>query len=150
MMFEDTNGFVHFPPIHSPQIISTPDKKTLVYLVAFDWMNINNKKSTLSNIKMNSKGTLVSDDINGISYIKSDIGDPTTIYFPNKNSSIPLITSICIGWDEVSYKIRTSESEGQDWFCTFRDLTNEGRKLYYSIKKIHNNKEVRLLTFNNI
>ena len=149
MIFEDTNGFVHFPPIHSQQVISSPDK-TLVYLIAFDWMNINNKKSLLSNNSMKLKGTLISDDINGISYVKSEIGDPKVLYFPNNEVSIPLISSICIGWSDTSFKIKLGTDQNQDWFCTFRDLTNEGRKLYYSIKKLHNNKEVRLLTFNKI
>ena len=36
------------------------------------------------------------------------------------------------------------------WVRTFRELTNEGRKLYYSTKKLHNDAEIRLLTFNNI
>ena len=75
-------------------------------------------------------------------------------YFPNIlsmdkvefTSSIPLTTCICLGWDDFTYEY----VEELQWVCTFRDLTSEGRKLYYSIKKLHNNKEVRILTFNNI
>jgi len=40
--------------------------------------------------------------------------------------------------------------DGYSWKATYRDLTEEGKKLYYSMKKLHNNKEVRILTFNNI
>jgi hypothetical protein len=76
-------------------------------------------------------------------------------YFPDINSedelkrckSIKLISSICIGWDNKTYE---HKKEGKFWIATFRDLTNEGRRLYYSIKKLHNNKEVRILTFNQI
>jgi hypothetical protein len=67
-------------------------------------------------------------------------------YFPNDGNtvSIPLTTCICLGWNEFTYVTK----EEVPYFVTFRDLTNEGKKLYYSIKKLHNNKEVRILTFN--
>jgi hypothetical protein len=70
----------------------------------------------------------------------------------NKNElkkllSIPMTTCICMGWSEFTFDIKDDLGF---WNASFRDLTNEGRKLYYSIKKLHNNKEVRILTFNNI
>ena len=40
--------------------------------------------------------------------------------------------------------------EGFSWTASFDSLTNEGKKLYYSLRKLHNNKEVRILTFNNV
>jgi hypothetical protein len=61
--------------------------------------------------------------------------------------SIPMTTCICIGWSEHTFDIKDDLGF---WSASFRDLTNEGRKLYYSIKKLHNNKEVRILTFSNI
>jgi hypothetical protein len=61
--------------------------------------------------------------------------------------SIPLTTSICMGWSEFSYELKDNIGF---WSASFRDLTNEGKKLYYSIKKLHNNKEVRILTFCNV
>lgn len=147
---EETDGFVNFPP-NLPNVIIERNK-TLVYLVAFDWTNISGSESILSNtnIKLNAK--LISDDVNGIAYINNNVSNaPTQIYFPKSRTSIPFVTSICIGWSESSYKIiQDGSTFEQDWFCTFRELTNEGRKLYYSIKKLHNNKEVRLLTFTNI
>lgn len=151
MIGEETNGFVNFPP-NLPNVI-TERNKTLVYLVAFDWSNLSgNPESILSNtnIKLNAK--LISDDVNGIAYINNQVSNaPTQIYFPKNRISIPFVTSICVGWSENSYKVIQEGSKlEQDWFCTFRELTNEGRKLYYSIKKLHNSKEVRLLTFTNI
>ena len=72
-------------------------------------------------------------------------------YFPNTDgdvqSSIPLTTCICMGWSDYTFDVKDDLGF---WNASFRDLTNEGRKLYYSIKKLHNNKEVRILTFNNI
>ena len=73
-------------------------------------------------------------------------GDHTKRYFPNKELSIPLTSSILVGWFEQTIETKS----GEQWFATFRDLTNEGQKLYYSMKKLHNNKEIRILTFNNI
>ncbi len=73
------------------------------------------------------------------------------IYFPNIEDdipvSIPITTSICLGWNENSFE---SREKNTSWVANFRDLTHEGKKIYYSIKKLHNNKEVRILTFNNI
>jgi hypothetical protein len=65
----------------------------------------------------------------------------------NKVLSIPMTTAICVGWSDCSYELR---NEIGFWNATFDDLTNEGKKLYYSIRKLHNNKEIRILTFNNI
>jgi hypothetical protein len=136
--------------------------KTFIYLVAFDVTDMSNKEYILSNNRLNLKGTLVSDDIsirnnykkdNSLDYlIENQLKDNEyeRRYFPNNIgglvNSIPLTTSICLGWSDYSYDFK----DGAEWICTFRDLTSEGRKLYYSIKKLHNNKEVRILTFNNI
>jgi hypothetical protein len=113
-------------------------------------------------------GTLVSDDVSfriRKKNIQMSVDDLITDnikdeeysnhYFPNKSSkdevkrlmSIPITTCICMGWSDFSYELK--EDLGL-WNASFRDLSNEGRKLYYSIKKLHNNKEVRILTFNNI
>ena len=75
------------------------------------------------------------------------------MYFPNfdstefwkKQMSINLISVVCVGWSNQSFEYR---NDIKFWNATFRDLTPEGKNLYYSIKKLHNNKEVRILTFN--
>ena len=64
-----------------------------------------------------------------------------------KHKSINFISCICIGWADLTYE---TAKEGKPWVATYRDLTNEGSRLYYAIKKLHNNKEVRILTFNHI
>ena len=146
--FEETEGFVNFPPSTLDNVIPTKNK-TLVYLVAFDWSNVTGGNSILSNIDLNINADLISDDVNGISQMRSNSSIKTKSLYEKDGKSTPLVTSICLGWCENSFKIKQDESE-IDWFCTFRDLTNEGRKLYYSIKKLHNNKEIRILTFNSV
>lgn len=163
MLREDNSGFVHFP---------APDKminrletgKTFVYLVAFDAQDVTNNAYELSNLRLLKQGNFVSDDISARMRMKIDNMSIDELiknklkddeydnnYFPNKNKerllSIPLTTCICMGWSEFTFEIKNDLGF---WNASFRDLTNEGRKLYYSIKKLHNNKEVRILTFNNI
>ena len=162
MLREDNSGFVNFP--HDNRIFTKyATVKTFVYLVAFDTQDIGNKQYELSNIRLNLPGELVTDDITSkkIQYQNLTLGEFVEegkksneferMYFPNetedKPQSIPMTTCICIGWSEFNYEFREDKSS---WFGTFKDLTHEGKKLYYSIKKLHNNKEVRILTFNNI
>ena len=78
-----------------------------------------------------------------------------SLYFPNlkstdetiKNMSIPITSCVLVGWADFTYEVK---DELGFWFASFRDLTNEGKKLYYSFKKLHYDKEIRILTFNNI
>jgi hypothetical protein len=162
MFKEDNSGFVLFPHQNNKIVIGKDVGKTMVYLVAFE-----RYKKDLSNITIDMPGLFLSDDVvnrpevDYNSSIDSMIDnqkmndDYDMIYFPDINSeddlkkskSIKLISSICIGWDNKTYEF---SRENKFWFATFRDLTNEGRRLYYSIKKLHNNKEVRILTFNHI
>jgi hypothetical protein len=162
---EDNNGFVNFP--FGRMFNKIDSGKTFVYLVAFDPSDVSNTPYELSNLRLLMPGLFVSDDINGrinnnvkISIdelVKNKIKDDAfnSFYFPNGDSnveikkimSIPMTTCICIGWSDSSYELRDSDAV---WAASFRELSNEGKKLYYSIKKLHNNKEVRILTFNNI
>ena len=166
MLREDNTGFVNFP-LPGKVVNKLDVGKTFIYLVAFDTKDQSNIHYDLSNTRLNLRGSLVSDDISIRNiFIKSQPTLDDIIeeqinnnefeerYFPNIlsmdkvefTSSIPLTTCICLGWDDFTYEY----VEELQWVCTFRDLTSEGRKLYYSIKKLHNNKEVRILTFNNI
>jgi hypothetical protein len=154
MLREDNNGFVTFPI--EGKYFNRSEGKTFVYLIAFDSEDFLNKGYELSNVNLNVRGNFVSDDLSMRS--RKDFEDSlhdTERYFPNiftRNdrdfvSSIPLTACICIGWDISTYDVR---EEDVPWCATFRDLSGEGRRLYYSIKKLHNTKEVRILTFNNI
>jgi len=154
MLREDNSGFVTFPI--EGKYFSRTDGKTFIYLVAFDSEDFLNKGYDLSNVNLNLRGNFVSDDISMKSRkdFENSLLD-TGRYFPNtltKNkedfvSSIPLTACICIGWDVSTYDFK---KEDVPWCATFRDLSSEGRRLYYSLKKLHNTKEVRILTFNNI
>ena len=163
MFREDTCGFVNFPPPNGRFVYGKDIGKTLVYLVAFE--PTTKIDSGLSNVNMQSQGHFVSDDVMNRPHTNSSsldelIGDQIgedeydMYYFPNINSedelirleSINLISCICIGWSNLTYELKGDKI----WSAGFRDLTNEGQRLYYSIKKLHNNKEIRILTFNNI
>lgn len=153
MFTEDNSGFVFFP--YGNRMNINVGQKTLIYLVALDF-----KQSLLSNVNLILPGDFVSDDIIDRT-ISDDIkrnnklqNEYDNFYFPNLQSkeellrliSISFISSICIGWSNDSYEFQ----DGIPWKATYRDLTEEGKRLYYSMKKLHNNKEVRILTFNNI
>lgn len=166
MLREDTNGFVYFP--NPNEIIKKIDEgKTYVYLVAFDTEDLSNKAYELSNLRLLLPGQFVSDDIQmrqKVTSTKSSIDNLIEdalkqeefekVYFPNKkekskpkkNMSIPFTSAICLGWTEGTFEVKDIAF----WSACFRDLTHEGKKLYYSIKKLHNNKEVRILTFTTI
>lgn len=168
MLKEDNSGFINFP-INNPFIKKIDTGKTFVYIIAFDSSDLLNNPYVLSNTHLVMPGTFVSDDINqrpkfkeiqNISIddliddqLKNDEYD--SIYFPNIKEkismdrilSIPLISCVCIGWSDITFEMKDSIGF---WNATFRDLTNEGKRMYYAIKKLHNNKEVRILTFNNI
>lgn len=132
---EDNNGFIYFPIMDDS--IKKMNGKTLVYLVAFD----EDSNYILSNNQLNMPGKYMTDDITGRCVsLHSEFEEEG-----ENLSSMSVVTSICLGWLNLSMK-----REDEYWYATFRDLTNEGRKLYYSIKKLHNNKEVRILTFNEV
>ncbi len=155
MLREDNNGFINFPI--PGRDFDRQEGKTFIYLVAFDSQDFMNTAYDLSNLNLNLPGIFVADDISMRS--KSDyqiaLVEAGDKYFPNTNirngsdvrCSIPMTSCICIGWSEFTFNMRDEE---MPWCATFRDLTNEGRRMYYTIKKLHNNKEVRILTFNNI
>lgn len=168
MLREDNSGFVNFP-LPGKAFNRLETGKTFVYLVAFDSEDVTNNAYELSNLRLLLSGTFISDDISMRArtktsgkmsideLIKNKLKDDEydNLYFPNsgdkddlkKLMSIPLTTCICMGWSEFTFEIKDDLGF---WNASFRDLSNEGRKLYYSIKKLHNNKEVRILTFNNI
>jgi hypothetical protein len=166
MLKEDNSGFIHFP-LPDKMMNKIENGKTFVYLIAFDSEDLSNRAYELSNLRLVKPCDVVSDDISFFKHkpksnmsvdelIKANTKEQEveSIYFPNVSDedelkslmSVPLTTCICVGWSDYTYELR--EDMGF-WVATFHDLTNEGRKLYYSIKKLHNNKEIRLLTFNN-
>lgn len=155
MLREDNSGYVEFP-LEGPEF-TKKGGKTLVYLVAYEVDDFMNEPYVLSNSNLVLRGDFISDDMSMKS--KSDFENSLALsddrYFPNNiningsnlKSSIPLTASICIGWSDMTFNFREGDLP---WCANFRDLTREGRKLYYSIKKLHNTKEVRILTFNNV
>jgi hypothetical protein len=164
MYKEDNSGFVNFPS-GGREVAKIDSGKTLVYLVAFE---VDLEQDSMSNINLFQPGIFVSDDMvtRPAPIRNNDTPDDVvrrnkeqdfydSLYFPNRSAienwrrgmSIDLISSVCLGWSNFTYE---HNSEIRFWNATFKDLTNEGKKLYYSFRKLHNNKEIRILTFNNI
>jgi hypothetical protein len=163
MFSEDNNGFVLFPHPKNKIVIGKDIGKTLIYLIAFE--NCINEE--LSNVKLKMPGIFSSDDvvsrpeedynssIDNLIEVQKMNDNYDMRYFPDINSehelkkveSISLLSCVCIGWENRTYEFA---HQNKFWTATFRDLTNEGRRLYYSLKKLHNNKEIRILTFNHI
>ena len=145
----DITGFVNFPHVERKDIKVSNSSQTLIYLIA---MNMDRE---MSNIKLQPSGIFLGDDISFQSpkviddnlekLIESLKSDTSSIIKEDK--PINLLSAILIGWSNLNY---TYKNDMSPWICSFRDLTNEGRKLYYSIRKLHNESEVRLLTFNKI
>jgi hypothetical protein len=135
MIKEDNNGFINLP-IQDTLYEIVSNKKTLIYIVVFHPDDLSNRY-ILSNIKMDTQDlNLVGDDVNGY------LCDNT--YFNKGDISIPLSSAICIGWSEKSFLNKNSK---MPWVANFRNLSHEGKKLFYSMKKLHNQKEIRILTF---
>jgi hypothetical protein len=139
MIKEDNNGYVVFPS-QKDEFNIIKGIETLIYIVVFHPDDILGKY-VLSNIKI--------EDIEDY-YLGNDIRGFVGLYpLEEKDNiiSIPLTCAVCIGWSDNTY---IHESENKPWVASFRDLSYEGRKLYYSMKKLHNQKEVRILTFSKI
>lgn len=164
-MIEDNTGFINFP--NNRHVNAIDSGKTFVYIIAFDPKDLTNTPYELSKNHLFMPGSFVADDvmqrppINSMEITIDDLIDNQvdndrydSVYFPHfkkegleKLMSIPMVSCVCIGWSEQTYEL--TDNIGF-WFASFRDLTHEGKKLYYCLKKLHNTKEVRMLTFNNI
>jgi len=146
--FEIT-GFVNYPTPYSKNIKRLDTGKTYVYLVAIDF-----ESDVFSKLRLNTSGSYVGDDVSPRKHIDTSqisVEDLVDIMKSEDNFEINInknfVSSVLLGWSNYSYQIK---NDIQPWICSFRELTNEGRKLYYSFKKLHYDKEVRLITFNNI
>lgn len=147
----ELTGFVNFP--QTSKLIKTLEfGSTQVYIVAFG--------HKLESQKLQSIGKFCGDDVTPklagltrgkkLEEVVDELlhQDPTnkSYYFKN-GDSFPVISSVLIGWSKYSYEYN---DRIEPWSCSFRELTNEGKKLYYSLKKLHNDCEIRILTFNQI
>lgn len=142
-------GFVLFPSNREDIKVSTTST-TLVYLIAFNPIS-----EELSNIRISVDGDFCGDDfsthqsrINSSStkdIIESLKKESSNLLF-KRGRSINLLSSSLVGWSDFSF---TNKSNANPWVCTFKDLTNEGKKLYYSFRKLHNESDIRLITLNN-
>lgn len=133
MLREDNNGFITLP--FDDDRYQVNNNKTLVYIVVFHPDDLIGGYD-LSKIRLHDNLKLVGDDVLGHFQDKN--------YFEKNNTSIPLSAAICVGWSEKGF---VNSVDNVAWLANFRNLSYEGKKLYYSMKKLHNQKEVRILTF---
>jgi hypothetical protein len=145
----ELTGFVNFPNPYSKNVKKMETGKTYVYLVAIDF-----ESDMFSKIHLDTGGKYIGDDVSPKRHVDTTqvtIEELIDIMKTEENFEINLnknfVSTILLGWSNYSYQIK---NDIQPWICSFRDLTNEGRKLYYSMKKLHCDKDVRLITFNNI
>jgi hypothetical protein len=146
------NGFVSFPKDRNHFNIT--DGLTTINIVAFDPNQLSNYKGNDSYILSN--GMFICDDIqsrgssqNTGNELDKSLGQYmdgvkwSSIYFPDEDDkSIPMFASVCVGWIDNIFE----KNEGY-WNCTFDELTHNGKELYFLMKKLHYEKEVRILTF---
>jgi hypothetical protein len=143
----DITGFVHFPNPLRQDIKMIESGKTYIYLVAIDY-----ESNDFSKIILRSSGDYIGDDVSpkkNLDTSKMTINEIVNIMKSESSLEINkyFVSSVLVGWSLYSYQ---SKDNIQPWYCTFKDLTGEGKRLYYSFKKLHYDKDVRLLTFNNI
>ena len=145
----DITGFVHFPNPYSRNIKRLNTGKTFVYLVAVDF-----EGDELSKVTINTDGYYVGDDITPKSHFDTSklSFDEVLKIMKNEgnfeiNTNIKFVSSVLLGWSNFNYSIN---NDIQPWICSFRELTEEGKKLYYSFKKLNYDKDIRILTFNKI
>lgn len=150
-------GFVKFP-VNNPSI-RMDSGRTLVYICAFDTLNAKDRWTKTANIHLNQMGTFVSDDVmsrpTSRNPTKNEVDDILDLekqyqqydklYFPygDNPESIPMQTAICVGWFDSIFE----KKDYTLWYADFKDLTKNGKELYFLIKKLQHNKEVRILTF---
>ena len=141
----DITGFVIFPNSNSLGTKISDVGETHVYLVAVDNDAPIEKSSTITIVDGTFSGDDLSLKISRSNFFEKKSNEGLVIF--HDGETIPLISSVKIGWSKFTY---TKKSNGEDWICNFQDLTNEGKKLYYSLRKLHNESEIRILTFNKI
>lgn len=149
MMNEFDTGFINFPNPYSKNIKTVNTGKTFIYLVAIDF-----ESDQLSKVILDTGGEFVSDDVSPRRHVDTSrlsVNDLVNLMQSENNLNIntnkQFVSSILLGWSNFSYQV---VNDIQPWICSFRELTEEGKKLYYSFKKLNYDKEIRILTFNKI
>ena len=135
-------GFVRFPTSENIKPLDTG--KSFIYLVAIDCGNTKG----LSNVNIETSGIYSGEDINQPNGINTSNYESVVKSVISQNvTEIPesFISSILLGWSNFSYY-----KNGEPWLCKFTNLTDNGQRLYFAMKKLHNDKEIKLLTFNHI
>lgn len=147
MVDYEITGFVHFPNPINREIKMLETGKTYVYLVAIDY-----DSNEFSQLILKHVGNYAGDDVSPKKNLDTSKMSINEIIDKMKSESVLeinkyFVSSVLLGWSMFSYQPKDNITP---WYCSFRDLTSEGKRLYYSFKKLHYDKDIRLLTFNNI
>jgi len=133
-------GFVNFP---DAKMLDTG--KTFVYLVSIDCEGSDEfSGSTLKNAGVyvgndvdTNNGSIALSTLNGkIDQLKRSV---------EKRLDSSFISTVLIGWSNLSYYKNESP-----WICGYQNLTHNGRQIYFGLKKLHYDKDIKILTFNHI
>ncbi len=152
---EDLNGFVLFPTKYDKSIKISDVGQTMVYLYVVEPTN---NKTPISNLNLNINGVFCGDDMTSwSSKIETESVDEVIKSMSSYDVingigytdgiQVPIISCILVGWSKYSFEHLDKDFP---WVANFRSLSSEGRKLYYGMKKLHNEKEIRIITFNKI
>lgn len=138
-------GFINFP-FHQPHISFVNNGKTYCYLIAID------VEDQLPSLNFNIESTSYIDDVT-----PKKVTDTSTMSLTDAINAMkvaePLImdmnivSAILIGSTDHIFNRR---SDVNPWNCSFSDLTSSGKDLYYSMKKLHYDKEIKIITITKI
>lgn len=142
-------GFVNFP-VNQPHIEEITNGFTYCYIVAIDPALDYEMLPNNSFVNIDFEVKSINDDVTPKK--KTDISKMTTEEIINKlknddYSKIQnkFVSCVLLGSYDSIFQVK---GDIINWNCTFGDLTHEGKKLYYSLKKLHYDKEIKILTLN--
>lgn len=139
-MFE-TPGFVNFP-VKGVKPLDVG--KTYIYIVAIDVTN----DTCLSNTTVCPNGHYCGSDLD-IDWSNNSLNIDEKVKelsHDERNIEKYFVSSVLVGWSDMTYY----KDNSSPWLCHYDNLTEHGQRLYFSLKKLHYDKDIKILTFNHI
>jgi hypothetical protein len=139
------SGFINFP-FHQPHILSINNGITYCYLISID------VGDNLPSLNFNIDSTSYTDDVTPKKITDTSKMSLSDAISAMKNveplmMDLNIVSAILIGSTD---HIFNKKSDINPWNCSFSDLTTSGKDLYYSIKKLHYDKEIKIITITKI
>lgn len=140
-------GFINFP-FNKPHISYNENGKTYCYIVSLD---VKDDKS-LPFLDLNIDLSSYTDDISPKKSIDTGKMSLTDAIEAIKSLDpididLNIISAVLVGSTD---HIFSKSFDIEPWSCSFTDLTTSGRDLYYSLKKLHYDKEIKIITITKI